>query len=57
MLLAACAPIRIAVAQQNPATLYAASSGSALRSTDGGVTFLALSLPSSQVSAIANVVT
>jgi hypothetical protein len=43
----------IAVDPLNANTLYATSSGALLRSTDGGTTFSALTLPSSQVLVLA----
>ncbi len=43
----------IAVDPLNPNTLYATSAGALRRSTDGGVTFSALKLPSSQLDALA----
>ena len=42
----------IAVDPQNAATLYAVSAGKLVRSSDGGVTFSATSLPSSQAGSI-----
>ena len=42
----------IAVDPQNPKTLYATSSGAVLKSTDGGVTFSALTLPSSSARVV-----
>src|SRR5580698_3640513 len=42
----------VTVDPQNPNTLYA-TSGNLLRSTDGGVTFNALKLPSSQIETLA----
>jgi uncharacterized protein (TIGR03437 family) len=43
----------IAVNPQNAATLYAVSTGKLVKSSDGGITFSATSLPSSQASSIA----
>src|ERR1700733_12483507 len=43
----------IAVDPQNASTLYAVSTGKLVRSSDGGITFSATSLPSSQAGSIA----
>jgi uncharacterized protein (TIGR03437 family) len=43
----------VTVDPQNANTLYATSSGALLRSTDGGVTFAPLTLPSSQIATLA----